>query len=251
MCGIFGAVGKIEKSRWMALAMYNASRGLHSAGIAYHSNALRIEKIAQHPFRAFNGMLSKGIDRGIEGGVLFGHTRWATMGEINNDNAHPWFTQDKEFVYAHNGHITNHKTFGSYEVDSQSLGTGISEKDFSKYQGKIGLCWIDQQKNLFLYKHDQELSMAIKKDVVYFSSDGDHLKAIGLVPQELQENYIYRMRHGRVLGKEKVPSPTRSIEYSPTFWQTRSVSGHLDSFERVDNFEQENDPKWIFPREVK
>lgn len=45
----------------------------------------------------------------IEGNLGQAHTRWATTGEVTNENAHPHFDCQKEIFLVHNGIIENYK----------------------------------------------------------------------------------------------------------------------------------------------
>jgi hypothetical protein len=94
-------------------------------------------------------------------------------------------------AFAHNGIILNDETFGKYAVDSMSLIHGIKDKDFSKYEGGIGLVWIEGGK-LHAYRCGNPLYRGRHGAAVYLASDDAYLEAIGCNHiKELAEGMIY------------------------------------------------------------
>ncbi|MEK6885237.1 MAG: hypothetical protein AABY22_36735, partial [Nanoarchaeota archaeon] len=104
------------------------------------------------------------------------------------------------------------------------------ERNFKNYQGSIGLCWIDQHRNIFLYRHNQELSIGYSKDVIYFSSDKDHLKELSLENiQTIKEDKLYRIKKGKIIYAKNIPSPKPvTLQYGP------GVTTRLGEFEHYN-----------------
>jgi glutamine amidotransferase-like protein len=116
MCGIFGQgtnnPKKINSSNIRILGMFNESRGKGSCGLTYDGEIYHGVTFAERLFTDF----IKG--RKIEPKIfptIFGHTRTASVGAINEHNAHPFgFGMNErgdgyEFIGVHNGTILNYK----------------------------------------------------------------------------------------------------------------------------------------------
>jgi len=105
MCGIVGILAERNVTSLLLDGLRRLEyRGYDSAGIATLTNG-HIE------YRRAEGKLDKLVDKishqPLAGSVGIGHTRWATHGKPNEDNAHPHVT-DKVAV-VHNGIIENYR----------------------------------------------------------------------------------------------------------------------------------------------
>ncbi len=104
MCGIVGYVG--PKSAALVLLEGLAQleyRGYDSAGVAVlGADGVQLHKAAGR-VRALESTLPETLD----GQVGIGHTRWATHGVPNDDNAHPHLSEDGRIAVVHNGIIDN------------------------------------------------------------------------------------------------------------------------------------------------
>ncbi len=100
MCGIIGYVGFRKASSVLLDALKRLEyRGYDSAGIAVLNHEIKVEKRS--------GYVSY-LSGKMEGNIGIGHTRWATHGEPNDINAHPFVDCRNEFAIVHNGIIENH-----------------------------------------------------------------------------------------------------------------------------------------------
>lgn len=108
MCGIVGYIGPKNSLPIILEGMQRLEyRGYDSAGVALISDGdLIIFKKA--------GKVSELVreigDSEISAGLGIGHTRWATHGEPNDENAHPHWDCHHEIAIIHNGIIENYQT---------------------------------------------------------------------------------------------------------------------------------------------
>jgi len=105
MCGIVGYIG--EKNAYPILInglKRLEYRGYDSAGVALLNGDTRTYK-TQGKVSDLEAFV-EGKD--ISGTIGMGHTRWATHGEPNNENAHPHVSMNGNFVVIHNGIIENY-----------------------------------------------------------------------------------------------------------------------------------------------
>ena len=104
MCGIIGYVGNRKTTDVLLNGLYALEyRGYDSAGVAISNG--KVEKIIKSVGRV--NELEKKVDKDNLSDSIFGiaHTRWATNGEANINNAHPHKVGKVTLV--HNGIIEN------------------------------------------------------------------------------------------------------------------------------------------------
>jgi len=104
MCGIYGYVGAKDPLKICLAGLAQLEyRGYDSTGIA----GIKRGKIA---FCKKAGKLSNLVDAltltDLESAI--GHTRWATHGRVNDQNAHPHLDTTESIAIIHNGIIENH-----------------------------------------------------------------------------------------------------------------------------------------------
>ncbi|MDN4165716.1 glutamine--fructose-6-phosphate transaminase (isomerizing) [Cytophagales bacterium LB-30] len=117
MCGIVAYVGHREAYPVIIKGLKRLEyRGYDSAGIAVlNSDGLSVYKkkgkvadLEEHV-----------IGRNISSHIGIGHTRWATHGEPNDQNAHPHYSASEDLAIIHNGIIEN---YSSIKKDLQNKG---------------------------------------------------------------------------------------------------------------------------------
>jgi len=119
MCGIVGYVGPQEAAPILLEGLRRLEyRGYDSAGVAILDGpALKIVRRAGK-IAELADALSEDSPSGTCG---IAHTRWATHGAPNQDNAHPHLSADQDIALVHNGIIEN----------SRELRTKLTELGFS------------------------------------------------------------------------------------------------------------------------
>ncbi len=116
MCGIVSYVGPKSIDSVLLVGLTRLEyRGYDSAGVAVIQNAEINVRKCKGKIKDLEQLL---FQQPIEGNVGIGHTRWATHGEPNRNNAHPHTDSHGRIAVVHNGIIENH-----YE-----LRTGLQKK---------------------------------------------------------------------------------------------------------------------------
>ncbi len=105
MCGIVAYIGNKEAYPIIMKGLQRLEyRGYDSAGIALLNGDLNVYKKAGK----VSDLAAFVKGKNLSGHVGMGHTRWATHGEPNDQNAHPHFSETKNFAIIHNGIIENY-----------------------------------------------------------------------------------------------------------------------------------------------
>lgn len=134
MCGIVAYIGKKEAYPILIKGLKRLEyRGYDSAGVAVLNGGLSVYKQ--------KGKVTDLVDaigtKPVHGKMGIAHTRWATHGEPNTQNAHPHLSNSGRFVLIHNGIIENYNVLKKAllqkgykfkgETDSEVLVNWIEE----------------------------------------------------------------------------------------------------------------------------
>src|SRR5256712_13281782 len=108
MCGIVGYVGRAKATPILLDGLRRLEyRGYDSAGLAVVERGhLEARKCAGR-IAALAKLLQK---KPVSGSLGVSHTRWATHGKVNDENAHPHFDASGKLALVHNGVIENYQT---------------------------------------------------------------------------------------------------------------------------------------------
>ncbi len=105
MCGIVGYIGHREAYPILIKGLHRLEyRGYDSAGVALLNSSLRLYK--SHGKVSDLERIVSNSDK--SGTIGIAHTRWATHGEPNDQNAHPHYSPTKKLAIIHNGIIENY-----------------------------------------------------------------------------------------------------------------------------------------------
>ena len=107
MCGIVGYIGKREAYPILIKGLHRLEyRGYDSAGVAL------INPEGQLNIYKAKGKVSEleafAAEKDTRGSIGIAHTRWATHGEPNTQNAHPHYSESERLAIIHNGIIENY-----------------------------------------------------------------------------------------------------------------------------------------------
>lgn len=110
MCGILGMLNSKVGDLLRGLSLME-NRGYDSAGLAYFdvNKPLSSQKVARVELgrEVCANDLRPYLDLAQTFQAAIGHTRWATRGVANQQNAHPHFDSSKRFVLVQNGDVLN------------------------------------------------------------------------------------------------------------------------------------------------
>lgn len=111
MCGIVGAVAQRDVAAILLEGLKRLEyRGYDSAGISVTTSDsvnTRIRRVGK-----VQALVDAVAEHGAAGGTGIAHTRWATHGEPNENNAHPHLSCER-ITIVHNGIIENHEELRS------------------------------------------------------------------------------------------------------------------------------------------
>ncbi len=206
MCGIIGIIGATPVAPRLLEALKRLEyRGYDSAGIATLVNGGIDRRRAEGKLVNLDARLK---DSPLEGTTGIGHTRWATHGVPNEQNAHPHATAEVAIV--HNGIIENFHELRdeaaaagcnlASETDTEviahlislALRSGLSPKDavnetLKKLEGAFGLGIVfSGEHNLMIAaRHGSPLALGFGDGEMYLGSD-----ALSLAPLTNQIMYL-------------------------------------------------------------
>jgi asparagine synthetase B (glutamine-hydrolysing) len=179
MCGLCGyflqQTPKDHHARILkGLLLANSTRGTDSTGVAYCGTQTTVYKDIQTAFKFIQSLPAN------EAKIALGHTRYATIGAVTQENAHP--ITKGHITGVHNGMVSNYLEINpTVKVDSEVIFELINEvgykKAFKRLSGSMALAWVDDRTpgTLYLMRHDNPLFLARMDNDYIFSSQDDHL----------------------------------------------------------------------------
>ncbi len=107
MCGIVAYVGQRQAAEVIIKGLKRLEyRGYDSTGIALLNKGLNVYK-KKGKVAELESFIK---DKNLNSTIGMGHTRWATHGEPNDENAHPHYSATKKLAIIHNGIIENYNS---------------------------------------------------------------------------------------------------------------------------------------------
>jgi glutamine---fructose-6-phosphate transaminase (isomerizing) len=107
MCGIVGYVGRAQATPILLDGLRRLEyRGYDSAGIAVVDTGQLDTRKCAGRISALTKLVKK---QPVSGSLGISHTRWATHGSVNDENAHPHFDASGKLALVHNGVIENYQ----------------------------------------------------------------------------------------------------------------------------------------------
>jgi glucosamine--fructose-6-phosphate aminotransferase (isomerizing) len=267
MCGIVGYIGNRDAKEIILDSLQRLEyRGYDSAGIALideknhmvvQKEVGRIDNLRNEVYK-YNGE--------VESKLGIGHTRWATHGRVNEQNAHPHCDSKKRFAIVHNGIIENYQvlrkiltdkghTFSSetdsevlvhlieefYKEEERNLQSAVVEalKVVEGTYGLAAIC-IDEPYKIVGARNGSPLVLGIGENEMFIASDVN-----AIMPYTKNVVYI-EDKEVVVIKSEKFKTYTldyQRIEKSITVvdWDVDAISkGDYETFMLKEIFEQPN-----------
>ena len=197
MCGIVGMAGNglttVDLKVFTDLMTISALRGTDGTGIFQghfdkFKNTWLIEKRAWpvnsffrlHKSKAGNKLLLNScLDN-----VFIGHTRWATAGELTDENCHPYHVDN--IVGVHNGTMEDTKYWNIKETDSLLLYKDIQARGLKtvleevEHESAFALSYIDMQQRKLYFARNIERPLYVmhhlNRKAMYWASEGGFLE---------------------------------------------------------------------------
>ena len=208
MCGIFGVIpglrdekNHIRVSRYIIrLALANAIRGEHSTGLANFSDNGKViifKEVRPSWMSAFSKEFTEISRIKSDTSLVIGHTRLASLGTVNLENAHPHVAG--RYVAVHNGTILNHTDLYQTPTDSIALVRIINDLGFKALRlmrGHATMIIVDREnpgRPLFWISGDRPIHFYIDKhDNIIISSEKDHIMyLLGIKTNSKEEKEIF------------------------------------------------------------
>ena len=130
MCGIVAYLGQKKAQPILVEGLKRLEyRGYDSAGVALiGGNGINIKKTSGRINNLVNILEKAKADETL--GI--GHTRWATHGKPNDENAHPHLDYTGKIAIVHNGIIENYSTLKTWLENEGATFTSQTETSLRK-----------------------------------------------------------------------------------------------------------------------
>lgn len=184
MCGIVGMAGKITSSLekvFEQMLIMDVLRGKHSTGVVSvdQKGEVIVAKKAMNALDFTETKFFEDVMRPMHS-VLIGHNRYATIGKVNNINAHPF--DFPNVVGVHNGTLTSRKDLFEqdlYDTDSESLYSHVNKYGIKSAlkacEGAYALVFYDKNKDTINFIRNDKRTLFMtrceKEEVIVWASE--------------------------------------------------------------------------------
>lgn len=238
MCGLVGCIGDItgtEEEVFRNMLVFDTLRGPHSTGMLAidGKHTPSIVKTVGDPFQLFDTaafakvMKQKNI-------CLIGHNRFATTGQINRKNAHPF--ECSHIIGAHNGTLTNKyslKNGSQFDVDSEALYDHIAidglKSALSIARGAYALTYYDKEDKTFNMVRNKERPLFYafneKKTTLFWASE-KWMLSVALSRSSIKYEDIVELP---ILSLMTFPVSTDNKELTPVITEITDLPKEVES----------------------
>ena len=250
MCGIVGYIGKRNSLQIIYDGLIRLEyRGYDSAGIAIIDKEKNINVVKKAgKVKELESQFDKDL---LEGDTGIGHTRWATHGDPNDNNAHPHFDMTQNISVVHNGIIENYLTLKTKlkmegysfhtETDTEVLANLIqyyfnSKQSFdiavrlalSEVEGTYGIAVLcrDEPDKIIIARMGSTLMFGIGQDEIIASSD-----AAAIISHT--KNVIY-LEDGEMAILRKDGFQIKTINDEDIHREVKKIEFDLEEIEKGD-----------------
>ncbi len=255
MCGICASIGAENEIEIVVSGLKKLEyRGYDSSGIAFLKNGKikTIKSVGQIK------NLEKKLDSFLNANVVIGHTRWATHGEVSENNAHPHVSANEEFALVHNGIVENFEELKKgldveylSQTDTEVFvnlisvqnGTTLEKlmKACEKVSGSFAIAVLHRgEKKIYLAKRHSPLMVAVDENGAMAGSD------ISIFAGRFDFCYILDDDEFAVMSKKNINFFDKN---GKKIKKNRFFIKNIDFFE--DFFEEENSEKYFMLKEIK
>ena len=233
MCGIVGYNGNLDAKEILLKGLEKLEyRGYDSAGIAVHNE----EGVTVFKEKGRIADLRKAVNEDVQAGIGIGHTRWATHGVPNRQNAHPHQSATGRFTLVHNGVIENYHLLQKAYLKGIQMNSdtdtevivqlvdlfakeGLStleafRKTLSLLHGSYALALLDNedQETIYVAKNKSPLLVGVGEDFNVVASDAMAMLQVTDHYIELHDKEVVVVKKG---GVEISTLEGRVIERAP------------------------------------
>ena len=248
MCGIVGYIGKRNSLQIIFDGLKRLEyRGYDSAGVAVINDENNINSYKKAgKVKELESEFDKEL---LTGKIGIGHTRWATHGEPNDNNAHPHFDMDRNITIVHNGIIENYKTLKkklsivgftfSTDTDTEVLANLIEfhyrqkgsfeiavRLALTEVEGTYGLACLckSEPDKIIIARMGSPLMFGLGKDEIIVSSD-----AAAIINHT--KNVIY-LEDGELAVLKKDSFQIKTIEDEDIYREVQKIEYDLEEIEK-------------------
>lgn len=232
MCGIVGVASaytngfsSAEADMFDSMLFVDTMRGWDSTGafvVDKHANVSIAKEASEGPkflrTPEYKKLRGEAVWKGI---FMVGHNRAATRGSVSDENAHPFWVDDKIVLVQNGTYNGSHKHHKDTAVDTDAIAHVIAEEDdiekaLQKIDAAYALVWFNAEtKQLNMIRNTQRpLFLAHSKDMraMYWASERDTiLWAAGRTKQELHGD-PYMLEEG-MLAQLSIQDSSWGVEY--------------------------------------